>query len=266
MRIHPSGTIKLKLDALTQEIKFKTNQTSYLTKILFWNRKRGFEYTSIFIKLIRELDVFIDVGANIGYYSILGAKINPNLKVISFEPSIGPMIYLSENIKINGLEDQITVEVKALSDQVGHVEFNELRNTKYPTIYNLSGEHNMGTKPDKIHHKICVQSDTLNNYLSEKKLNKIDLIKLDTEGNEDIILNHSDKVIEKYRPIIICETLFNTIENSLEKIMLQYNYTFFNFTDNRLVNVNSIKRKIDNGVKNCFFVPKEKTHLIEKFL
>ena len=101
MRIHPSGTIKFKLDALTQEIKFKTNQTNYLTKILFWERKRGFEYTSIFIELIKDLDVFIDVGANIGYYSILGAKMNPNLKVFSFEPSIGPMIYLSENIKIN---------------------------------------------------------------------------------------------------------------------------------------------------------------------
>ena len=266
MRIHPSGTIKFKLDALTQEIKFKTNQTNYLTKILFWERKRGFEYTSIFIELIKDLDVFIDVGANIGYYSILGAKMNPNLKVFSFEPSIGSMIYLSENIKINDLENQISVEVKALSDQVGNVEFNELRNTKYPTIYNLSGEHNIGTKPEKIHHKISVQSDTLNNYFSKKIINKIDLIKLDTEGNEDIILYHSDKVIEKYRPIIICETLFNTIENSLEKIMLQHNYIFFNHIDNRLVKVSSIEREIDNGVRNCFFVPKEKKYLIDKFL
>ena len=227
MRIHPSGILSVRLKGFNKKIVFRTNQTNYLTKLLFWNREKDFEYTQIFMELIKKFETFIDVGANIGYYSILGAKINPNLNVISFEPSVGPMIYLSENIRINKLEEQISVEVIALSDQIGKVDFNEIRNKKFPSIYNLSGEHNLETKPDKAHHKIKVESDTLDRYTVSKNLAKIDLIKLDTEGNENKILIHSHKTIQRYRPIIICETLFNTIEDSLEEIMSKHNYSFY---------------------------------------
>jgi len=266
MKIHPSGILKVTLKGCPKRVLFKTNQTNYLTKLLFWERSKGFEYTSLFLKLIKKVDVFMDVGANIGYYSIIGSITNPNLKVIAFEPSIGVMKYLSENIKINDLEKQITVEVMALSDQIGEVEFHELKNEKYPAIYNLSGEHNMGTKPHKVHYKVKAKSSTLNNYVKEKQLKKIDLIKLDTEGNEDVILTHANEIIKKFRPIIICETLFNTIEESLEKIMSQHNYKFYNHTEKGLVKVNSIKRKFDDGIRNCFFVPNEKEELIKDLL
>jgi len=102
--------------------------------------------------------------------------------------------------------------------------------------------------------------------VKEKQLKRVDLIKLDTEGNEDLILTYADEVIKKFRPIIICETLFNTIEESLENIMTQYNYGFYNHTEKGLVKVSSIKREFDNGIRNCFFVPKEKEELIKDYL
>jgi len=44
---------------------------------------------------------FYDIGANIGYYSLLGATINEDLIVVGFEPATGPAYYFKENIKIN---------------------------------------------------------------------------------------------------------------------------------------------------------------------
>ncbi|WP_373517768.1 hypothetical protein, partial [Pricia sp.] len=85
----------------------RTNQTSYLTRELFWKKAENFEYTTIFIGLIAKVTTFFDVGANIGYYSILGCKINPSLTVYAFEPSIGVMIYMRENLKINNLLDKV---------------------------------------------------------------------------------------------------------------------------------------------------------------
>ena len=68
------------------------------------------------------------------------------------------------------------------------------------------------------------------------------------------------------KPIIICETLFNTIEPELESIFKLYGYDFYNHTESGLEKVTSIIREKDNGVRNCFFVHPSKYHLIEEFI
>ncbi|PIZ06932.1 MAG: hypothetical protein CO068_13565 [Flavobacteriaceae bacterium CG_4_9_14_0_8_um_filter_34_30] len=264
-KIHPSGILKVSINK-KQNIYLKTNQTSYVSRELFWKKSKNYEYSCIFMKLIKKMSCFFDVGASIGYYSILGAKINPDLKVYSFEPSIGPMIYLSENIKINNFEDRINVNVVALSDKIGKIDFYEVFNNKYSSVYNLSGEHNLGTKSNLKVNKTLVESNTLDNFIKQNNIGKIDLIKLDTEGCEDLILKASTETIKRDHPIIICEVLFNKIEDSLELIMNNLGYEFYNHVENYLEKVDSIKRSEDNGVRNCFFVPPNKRYLISDFL
>lgn len=176
------------------------------------------------------------------------------------------MIYLSENVKINNLRSRINVNILALSNKQGQIDFLEIKNKKYPTIYNLSGEHNIGTKPHLKSLKTKVTSDTLDNFVKKNTIEKIDLIKVDTEGCEDLILIESSNTINQFKPIIICEVLFNRIESQLEKIMLGYNYEFYNHSDKGLTKVNTIKRDSDNGVRNCFFVHPTKKYLIEEFI
>ena len=101
--------------------------------------------------------------------------------------------------------------------------------------------------------------------LKDVDLERIDLLKIDTEGSEYLILEGAGKVLKKDRPIVICETLFNLIEEKLESIFIELDYEFYNHSENGLVKVNSIQRKEDNGVRNCFFVPKEKVSLIKEF-
>lgn len=265
IKIHPSGTININIKS-HKSIKLKANQTSYVTRELFWKGSENYEYTSIFINLIKKTDVFFDIGSSIGYYSVLGASINKRLKVEAFEPSTGPMIYLSENVKINNLSSRIKVNVLALSNKQGQIDFFEIRNKKYPTIYNLSGEHNIGTKPYLKSLKTKVTSDTLDNFVKKNDIEKIDLIKVDTEGCEDLILIESSNTINQFKPIIICEVLFNRIESQLENIMLGHNYEFYNHSGKGLTKVNTIKRDSDNGIRNCFFVHPTKKHLIEEFI
>lgn len=265
VKIHPSGSIRIKVKN-HDSIKLKTNQTSYVTRELFWKGSQNYEYTPIFIKLIQKVNDFFDIGSSIGYFSILGAKVNKNLKVEAFEPSTGSMIYLSENVKINHLNDRINVNFLALSDKTGLINFSEIRNRKYPTIYNLSGEHNIGTKPHLKSIKTKIDSDTMDNFVLKNNIVNIDLIKLDTEGCEDLILKNSSLTIEKFKPIIICEVLFDRIESEIEKVMLEHQYEFYNHIGSGLKKVNSIQRKVDNGIRNCFFVHPSKKYLIEEFI
>ena len=81
----------------------------------------------------------------------------------------------------------------------------------------------------------------------------VDLIKLDTEGTEHLILRGAEELLHRHQPILICETLFNVIEGDLERIMKQYNYRFFNYMDGRLYETDTLIRKADNGVRDCFF-------------
>lgn len=266
IKIYPTGKIKVNMHPVG-DIYFKTNQTSFLTRELFWKGPKSFEFTSIFIELIKKMDVFLDVGTNIGYYSILGGKFNPDLKVIAFEPSEGAMIYACENVRINKLESIIKVEPLALSNKTERLDFYNVTNPKFPTIHNLSGEHNLTASKDKIKYvKTKADGIMLDQYFDENKLKRVDLIKIDTEGSEYLILKGAEDVIKKHRPIIICETLFNTIEKELEEIILPHGYEFYNHVENGLVKVDSIQREKDNGVRNCFFVPKEKVALIQEFI
>lgn len=262
-KLHPSGTVTINLDSSLQ-FKLKTNQTSYITRQLFWNGPMAFEYTPIFKDLVKKVETFWDIGANIGYYSVLGCKANPNLKARAFEPSDGAMSYLQANVEQNQLDSQVKVEPLALSNFKGEIEFHQIVNPKFPNIANLSGEHNIGTKKNLPSKKVRVKTLRMDDYASD--IESIDLMKIDTEGAEVEILKGGLETIKKHQPIIICETLFNKNEAELETMLGALSYEFFNHTAKGLQKVETLKRNEDNGVRDCFCVPPTKVSLIQEFL
>ena len=82
LKIPPSGILNLKTDSGI--LKIKTNQTSYLTQLLFWKGYKSFEYSEIFENLIKDCQIFLDIGSNIGYYALIAAKSNPQIKTYAY--------------------------------------------------------------------------------------------------------------------------------------------------------------------------------------
>ena len=266
IKLPPSG--KMVISTGSGNIYLLTNQTSYLTQLLFWKGYKNFEYSDIFEKLSKDVDSFFDIGSNIGYYSILAAKSNPKIKVFAFEPAVGPYHYLKENIQLNRMEEQIKFFKLALSNKNGSLTFYEVANKKYSYLkYNLAGEGNAGTKKTSRNFITNeVKTLTLDNFIEANEISNIDLIKLDTEGTEIEILKSGSKCIDAFKPIIICETLYDVIEAELEDFFKTKNYSFYNHVRDKLIKVETIKRSKDDGVRNCFFVPDSKKHLIENYL
>lgn len=266
IRINPSGTITIIINN-DQKIKLKTNQTSHITSQLFWEGSSNYEYSTIFNKLIQKVESFVDIGASIGFYSISAAILNPKLMIHSIEPSQNVMKYLMENIKLNNISHQITTHQLAFSDKNEMIDFYEVYNPKYPSTPNLSGEHNAGSKKIEFSKPLKVQSETFDNFVQRLNLKSLDLIKIDTEGFEALILQNAYNSIQDYKPIIICETLFNKIEQELERIMKSHEYEFYNHIGaNQLKKVDSIVRKSDDGIRNCFFIPASKKYLLADFI
>jgi len=262
-QLPPSGSIQLNVN---EKVRFKmvTNQTSYVTKLLYWRGPDSFEYTPIFKELISKCDSFIDIGANTGYYSLMAAAVNPVSMIYSFEPAQGPLHYLTKNVFINNFQKQISVQPIALSSQSGEVMFYEVKNKKYTyLLHNLGGVGSLNEDSSKMAYS--VKTETLDQFISKNSITHVDLIKIDTEGTEYFILEGAEESITKFRPIIICETLFNKIEGKLEAIMKGHGYLFFNHENGKLTRVNTLIRQKDNGVRDCFFVHPAKVYLIEKF-
>jgi len=267
IKIPPSGVLRIKNSNGTI-LKIKTNQTNYLTHLIFWEGGyKQFEYTDIFLKLIKKVNTFYDIGANIGYYSLIASMENENINIVGFEPASGPLHYFKENVRINNFKN-IRVESIALSHKNGEIEFYEIKNKKYKYLeHNLAGESNAGSKTTGRNFVLNkVMSSTLDNYVNETNEKNIELIKMDTEGTENLILEKSGHVLKEMMPIVICETLFNTIEPELEKIMSSFGYEFYNHTRDGLQKQKTISRVKDNGVSNCFFVHPSKYYLIEEFV
>jgi FkbM family methyltransferase len=157
------------------------------------------EDTIAFIKLIKEGDIFLDIGAHIGYYSILAARLVGNTgAVYSFEPTPSTFKVLKSNT------DQFknaSAYSYALFSKQGELEFNDygvqymsLNSYKKARIKNMELEAEM----------ITVPTITLDDFIKEYKI-KPDLIKIDAESAELEILMGASKSLKSLNPIFFIE-------------------------------------------------------------
>jgi len=268
LKIPVYGSYNIKLDEQTT-IKFATNPTSHLGKLLYWDGVTGFEYAEvrIFIDLAKTSNVVFDIGANTGYYSMVAAALNKNSKVYGFEPMPDANYYYHLNKELNNFAN-ITIEDYALSNVSADLEFASVFNPKFKEIkYQLAGDGSLDLRDkDSGRVKIIhVKSITLDAYVERKNIKSIDLIKIDTEASEHLVFGGSNNVLKKFRPIIQCEVLHNRIENELEAIFYVNNYSYFRVTPKGLVREQTLKSTSEDKA-DYYFVPTEKTDLVKKFI
>lgn len=135
----------------------------------------SFEFKTIrkFIKLARGKNLVVDVGAHIGKYTILAAKLAKN--VIAIEPHKENFKILKRNVRLNKLKNVYTLNLAASS-----------RNSKLKLyIGDTSGHHSISKKSKDYQ---VVDGIKLDTFFKRLKLEKIDLIKIDVEGAEMQVL------------------------------------------------------------------------------
>lgn len=260
-----TGTIKLPLK--TGEVVYLELNESSPGHIYYWERPDNYEYTNIFIHLMKNSKVFFDIGANIGYYTCFASAANKDVKVYSFEPGNGAHYYLSKNIKLNNAQNTQLFKL-ALSDQNGSINFYELYNVKYPYLEHfLSGTNATQNTFNRANvNEYEVPTRRLDDFVKEQNLECLDVIKIDTEGTEQYILAHATETITKFQPIVICEVLPGKIEKEIEVLVKKWDYLIYQHLHTGLKPVSSLENLSNDIDRNCFFVPQSKKHLIEKFI
>jgi FkbM family methyltransferase len=173
------------------------NPTEHIQQQLFWYGYYEKELGIILKKILRPNDAFLDIGANIGYFSLLAANNSPTIKVISFEPVNDLFQKLNENISINNIKN-----IMSVNTAVG--ETNEEKELFISANDNLGMSsfqqpENYSGKKEKV--KVVAIDD----WFKTSGLNKIDLIKLDVEGSELATLKGMKEVLQNQRPALIVE-------------------------------------------------------------
>ena len=264
LKIVVKGKFKLKLDN-EKSIYFNTNYTSWHGRLLFWNGFKGYEHevTSVFAKIIPHCNSFLDIGSNIGYYSLIAEKLNSNIKTHAFEPLPDAIHYINLNIESNNFKN-VQIHDIALSDKKGETTFESRVSKDFPNEkYQIAGDSSLINYDDTKRKQIRVKTETLDNYFPTLNLSSIDYIKIDTETTEHIILSKGLETIKKHLPIIQCEVLKGFNESELQKIIQPMGYQFFLMTNNGLVLKNSLS-EIENEKNDFLFVPVSKIEFLKE--
>lgn len=146
---------------------------------------------------LKEGDTFIDIGAHIGYYSILARNIvGESGKVIAFEPNPESYKLLKKNFEMNEYTNCIAENI-ALSDEIGFVK---LFIGKYRDD---SSSLFLVENVDKNRY-VTVKTMTFDKYCEMYKISP-NFIKIDAEGAEYRILRGITKVIDIHKPNLLIE-------------------------------------------------------------
>ena len=263
------------------EIEINENNVIFTTKILnlklIFNGKdrRGvpFEllnfgtYEEKEVELIQRIStgvgLHIDIGANIGWFSLILGKSYPNARIISFEPIKESFNYLISNLTVNNIKN-VETYCKAVMEKSGTVKF-----FFSPESSVLSSAENILSYEKAS--EVLVESVTIDEFLSERDQVNVEMLKCDVEGAEYNVILGGINMIKKSTPVIILELFhewskkFNYHPNEVLNFLLNLGYEAFLPLNEGLEKVISYIPE-DFSRQNYFFLHKVKhADLIQKF-
>ena len=159
--------------------------------------------TRLLERLLEPGGVLVDVGANIGYFSLLAAKLGA-ARVISFEPCPNTHDMLLRNVAYNGFGSVIAAWKTALGDSEGELRFTVDRGPKNYVV----------SQPTPDSDRQCIVSvpvTTLDAFTAAHPLDRIDVLKVDIEGYEERFLRGAAGTLGRLRPPVMMEVQENLL-------------------------------------------------------
>lgn len=148
---------------------------------------------------LKDGDVFFDIGANIGVFSVYALKRHFGLTAYCFEPEYSNLHYLKENIVANGLMDRANIYAMAVSDIDG-ISTLHIQDTTPGAAVHTESKSNINTTDEgyAVVWREGVAAVTLDRVCGELGVVP-NAIKIDTDGNEGKILSGASKTLADLR-------------------------------------------------------------------
>jgi len=208
--------------------------------------------TDAWLALTNENSTILDIGSNFGYYSLLSAGKFSSCKVHAFEPAPETFQRLVDNISLNSYKN---IQVYNLGVSL---------NPGFFALY-LANDDNSGmtslSMPDSFSgREVEVEVVNMDDFIKEKDIKNIDLVKIDVEGNELNVLRSMQSIITTSNPIIFIELLNNQLNKFGHSITQTFD--FFKINNYKCYEINKqgelklIEQPKDIGLAICIHADK----------
>lgn len=171
--------------------------------------------------------IFYDVGANVGYFTLLASEKLTNGKVIAFEPFQDNLFYLHEHLSINDIKN-VEVHDVALSDSNGTTNF---------YIYNEGHGNITGDIYKFKENPLKVPKTSIDEIVYTKEIPAPDFVKIDVDGGEYLVLKGAKKTIREHKPTLFIETHTKELFEDCCELLQQHGYSL------AILNINGKNKK-----------------------
>ena len=156
---------------------FWVDPASYFGRSLIENGHYEEDMVDVIRHYLPPGGVFVDVGANEAYFSVVASRLQPEATVVAIEPQARLGSVIHENLSINQVADRVKVDHCALSDKAGEGEI-----FLTPDVNSGSSGLTRITAYPLRRQKVALK--TLGDVLDSHGLDVIDVMKMDIEGHE----------------------------------------------------------------------------------
>ena len=276
IEIENTGILLERTDGI--KIYFDFNQTICRAEIILYLAGNPEDDDINFIsEILPKSAVIFDVGANIGLISMMLQKRHQDAKFYAFEPVLPTFEKMKKNIELNNLLQNICLFNIGFSDKCENTEFylpgTDEAASMQPVDDNFYLKKSLETgeiTPKETMQKIWCTVTKIDTFIKENKIEKLDFIKIDTEGNEKFVLGGGEKTLLQLKPIVYSELLrkhcarFHYSPNEVITFMSELDYSCFILENKKLIKF--IKMDENTLATNFLFLHNKKHFsIIEKY-
>ena len=227
---------------LLPNIKLHGYPDSAATSAVYYCGLYDYNEMNFLLRYLRAEDSVLDIGANIGVYTLLAASIIKTGTIHSFE--VLPKNYqrLIKNIQLNQFKQIKTYNI-AISDQAGEINLNLQEGDSMPFITEHPSDQT-----------INVPANTLDNLLDTQQLNNLTLAKIDIEGAELLAFKGAVSLFSQQLPAVWIMEINNTVnrfnhqKQDIVNFLNYYGYNFYSYNAvlNQLESINIQQQQGNN--------------------
>ncbi|MGD1847854.1 MAG: FkbM family methyltransferase [Salibacteraceae bacterium] len=229
--LHFQGDFKVKVKP---GAAFKMQSMGYqIENELYWHGLYdGWERYSqkLWAQLCEKAEIIVDIGANNGLYSLVARTVNSECTIYAAEPLEFILKNFEYNLGINHMDD-IHVLRLAFSDYNGEGVVYLPKDAEY--IRSAAVNTNLLNREAARIDKVTIQTQTLESFIEQTGIEKIDLIKVDVESHEPAVLKGMGPYLERFKPAILAEVSYDGVGEKLNAILDGMGYLYFNIDENK---------------------------------
>lgn len=150
---------------------------------------------------VKDGDIFWDIGANIGIYTLYAA-LNPNITVLAFEPGAASFGALVKNVELNGMGDRVQTYCLAF-DETTHLDFLHMANTVAGGSMHAFGQ--LDTVEGRIEPVFSQAAPgfSIDDFRRMFGVRQPDHVKLDVDGIEEKILRGGEGALKGVKTVLV---------------------------------------------------------------